>query len=117
MQKKVRGEKRTMPLRLSLLPLPDAPVHVLLHEVTATFVRTPPLTLTAFDTGRGILLVAKARPKDYHDEAERSLQETSGGSVARKKRSWRRRQNARPSYWRTAGYRRPRLRLRRCWEA
>jgi len=44
---------------------PPRPLRVHLHDVTATFVRTPPLQLSCFDTGFGILITAKERPGGY----------------------------------------------------
>jgi hypothetical protein len=67
---------------------PTSPLLVRLHAARATFARTPPLQLTCFDTGRGVLVVAKVRAGGYEEitfeelrDARTSPQGEKGGGV------------------------------------
>jgi len=68
----LRSEGRTS-LSFSSSFFPPRPLRVHLHDVTATFVRTPPLQLSCFDTGRGILITAEERPGGYEQIASEEM--------------------------------------------
>jgi tetratricopeptide (TPR) repeat protein len=61
--------------RVLLRPLPTAPVPILLQQIPVSFSRTEPLTLSAFDTGRGVLLVAEMQGTSYTEQSESELSE------------------------------------------
>ena len=55
------------------LVLPPTPVPILLHQAAASFARVGTLDVSAYDTGRGVLLIARSRTGDFRSTLSNEL--------------------------------------------